>query len=153
MALLFLLCCSVSWTSVIVTVCSLCVFLSMCVLCFTVLVNCLLNAFSICVGEVLVFSLKAMVLFLGCVFWLIHVLSSKVSDLCVCMRDVISLFKSEIEGSHSFCALMLFQCSILRLMCSGRSLHVACILPFGCYVCLREELFVKMVFQIVFLHG
>ena len=30
-------------------------------------VNCLLNAFSICVGEVNVFSLKVMVLFLGCV--------------------------------------------------------------------------------------
>ena len=30
------------------------------------LVNCLLNAFAICVGEVSVFSLKVMVLFLGC---------------------------------------------------------------------------------------
>ena len=39
----------------------------LCVLCLTVLVNCLLNAFSICVGEVSVFSLKVMVLFLGCV--------------------------------------------------------------------------------------
>ena len=52
--------------------CSLSVFLSMClfvlcVLCLTVLVNCLLNAFAICVGEVNVFSLKVMVLFLGCV--------------------------------------------------------------------------------------
>ena len=35
-------------------VCSLSVFLSICllVLCLTVLVNCLLNAFAICVGEV-----------------------------------------------------------------------------------------------------
>ena len=31
------------------------------------LVNCLLNAFAICVGEVIVFSLKVIVLFLGCV--------------------------------------------------------------------------------------
>ena len=31
------------------------------------MVNCLLNAFAICVGEVSVFSLKVMVLFLGCV--------------------------------------------------------------------------------------
>ena len=51
---------------------SLCVFLSMClfvlcVLCLTGLVNCLLNAFAICAGEVNVFSLKVMVLFLGCV--------------------------------------------------------------------------------------
>ena len=55
--------------SVMLVVCSLSVFLSMClvVLCLTVLVNCLLNAFAICVGEVNVFSLKVMVLFLGCV--------------------------------------------------------------------------------------
>ena len=33
----------------------------------TVLVNCLLNVFAICVGEELVFSLKVIVLFLGCV--------------------------------------------------------------------------------------
>ena len=33
------------------------------VLCLTVYVNCLLNAFAICVGEVTVFSLKVIVLF------------------------------------------------------------------------------------------
>ena len=54
------------WFSVV-----LCVFLSMClfvlcVLCLTVLVNCLLNLFAVCVGEVNVFSLKLIVLFLGC---------------------------------------------------------------------------------------
>ena len=54
-----------------------------------------------------------------------------VSDLCVCMRDVISGFNSEIEGSLAFCALMFFLCSIVCLMCSGSSLHVGCILPFG----------------------
>ena len=43
------------------------------------------------------------------------------SVLCVCMRDVISEFSSEIEGSLAFCALMLLLCSIL---CSGSSLHV-----------------------------
>ena len=31
------------------------------------LVNCLLNAFAICVGEVTVLSLNVIVLFLGCV--------------------------------------------------------------------------------------
>ena len=66
---------------VLLVVCSLSSFLSTClfVLCLTVLVNCLLNAFSICVGEVNVFSLKVIVLFLFCgVFsWLIRVLSSK----------------------------------------------------------------------------
>ena len=73
--LLLLLCFIATWTyavvSVMLVVCSLSVFLSMClfvlcVLCFTVLVNCLLNAFAICVGEVSVFSLKVMVLFWGC---------------------------------------------------------------------------------------
>ena len=76
-------------------VCNLSVFLSMCllvlcVLCLTVLVNCLLNAFAICVGEVNVFSLKVMVLFLGCVdfCWLIRVLSSKEYVCCVCDPSV-----------------------------------------------------------------
>ena len=73
--LLFLLSFIAAWTCVVVSVmlvvCSLSVFLSMCpyVLCLTVLVNCLLNAFAICVGEMNVFSLKDMVLFLGCVFF------------------------------------------------------------------------------------
>ena len=65
--LLFLLCFIASWTCVVVSVmlvfCSLSVFLSMClfvlcVFCLTVLVNCLLNAFAICMGEVSVFYLK-----------------------------------------------------------------------------------------------
>ena len=66
--LLFLLCFIAAWTcvvmSVIVVVCSLCV------LCLTVLVNCLLNAFAICVGEGSVFSLKVNVLVLGCGFFI-----------------------------------------------------------------------------------
>ena len=98
----FLLCFIATWTcavmSVMLVVCSLSVFLSiclfvLCVLCFTVLVNCLLNAFAICVGEVSVFSLKVMVLFwVVLVFcWLVRVLSSKeyvccVCDPCVCLR-------------------------------------------------------------------
>ena len=54
--------------SVILVVCSLCAFRSMClfVLCvlyLTVLLNCLFNAFIICVGEVNVFYLKVIVLF------------------------------------------------------------------------------------------
>ena len=47
------------------------------------------------------------------------------------MRDVISEYNSAIKRSLAFCALMLFLCSILCLMCSGSSLHVECILPFG----------------------
>ena len=61
------------------------------------------------------------------------------SDLCVCMRHVISEFNSEIDGSLAFCALMLLLCSILCLMCSGSSLHVECILPFGMLCFLRGE--------------
>ena len=58
------------------------------------LANCLLNAFAICVGEVTVFSLKVIVLFLGCVgvllvfCWIIRVLSSKEYVCCVCDPSV-----------------------------------------------------------------
>ena len=74
--LLFLLCFIAAWTCVVVSVmlvvCSLSVFLAMClfvlcVMCLIVSVNCLLNAFASCVSEVTVFSLKVIVLFLGCV--------------------------------------------------------------------------------------
>ena len=53
------------------------------------------------------------------------------------------------EGSLAFCALMLFLYSILCLMCSGSSLHVECILPFG-MLCLSAwiMMFVKMVFAV-----
>ena len=71
------------------------------------------------------------------------------SDLCVCMRDVISEFNSEIEGSLVFCALMLFMCSILCLMCSGSSLYLERILHFG-MLCLSawRRMFVKMMFAL-----
>ena len=94
--LLFLLCFITAWScvvvSVILVVCRFCVFLylclfMLCVLCLTVLVNCLLNDFAICVSEVNVFSLKVIVLFLGCavfVCWLIRVGSSKEYVCCVC---------------------------------------------------------------------
>ena len=44
---------------------------------------------------------------------------------------------------------MLFLCSILCHMCSGISLHVECILPFG-LLCLSvwRMMFVKMVFAV-----
>ena len=75
--------------------------------------------------------------------------SLHISVLCVCMRDVISELNSEIEGSLAFCALMLFLCCILCLMCSGSSLHVVYILPFG-MLCLSEwrMMFVKTVFAV-----
>ena len=61
------------------------------------------------------------------------------SDVCVCMREMISNFNSDIEKSLAFCALMLFLCSTLCLMCSGSSLHLACILPFGMLVCVEND--------------
>ena len=70
--LLFLLCFIAVWTCVVVSIISVVfsLWLSyMCVLCLTVLVNCLLNAFAICVGEVIDFYLKVIVLFWGCVFY------------------------------------------------------------------------------------
>ena len=92
--LLFLLCFIAIWTCVVVSVrlvvCSLSVFLSMClfvlcVLCLTVLVNCLLNAFAICVGEVNVLSLKVMVLFLFFLFFLANpcIVFQRVCVLCL----------------------------------------------------------------------
>ena len=90
--LLFLLCFIATWTCVVVSVmlvvCSLNVLLSMCLfvlcaLCLTVLVNCLLNAFDMCVGEMSVFSLKVIVLFLGCVGVLLTGLCIVFQRVCV----------------------------------------------------------------------
>ena len=62
------------------------------------------------------------------------------SDVCGCMRDVISEFNSEIEGSLAFCALMCL-CVLFCVLCSGSSLHVECILPFRmlCFVCVETD--------------
>ena len=59
----------------------MCLFV-LCVLCVTVLVNCLLNAFSICVGEVNVLSLKVMVLWF---FWVANprIVFQRVCVLCL----------------------------------------------------------------------
>ena len=75
----------------------------LCVLCLTVLVNCLLNAFAICVGEVTVISLKVIVLFLDVLVfcWLIRVLSSKECVCCVCDPSVCL-------GVPSICLICVF---------------------------------------------
>ena len=57
--------------SAILVVCSWCVFLCMCLflwclLCLTVFLSYLLNAFAICVGEVNVLCLKVFLFFLLC---------------------------------------------------------------------------------------
>ena len=84
-----------AWTCVVVSVmlvvCSLSVLLSMCllvlcVLCLTVLVNRLLNEPAICVGDVIVFSLKVIELFLGCVGVLLDnpcIIFQRVCVLCL----------------------------------------------------------------------
>ena len=78
--------------------------------------------------------------------------SLHMSDLSVCMKDGISEFK--IEGSLAFCALMLFLCSILCLMCSGSSLRVECILPFGMLsLSAWKMMFVKTVFSMCMFGG
>ena len=93
----------------------------LCVLCLTVLVNCLLNTFAICVGEMNVFSLKVMVLVLVlcCVFfcWLVIVLSSKEYVCCVCNPSVCL-------GVPSICQICVICCVLWS------SLHVDCIFPF-----------------------
>ena len=64
------------------------IYVSVCFVCFMfeLLVNCLLNAFAICVGVVNVFSLKVMVLFLGCVGFLLAnpcIVFQRVCVLCL----------------------------------------------------------------------
>ena len=76
---------------------------SVCVLCVTVLVNCLLNVFAICVGEVIVFSLKVGVFLCVVLFfrWLVHVLSSKEYVYFVCDPSVCL-------GVPSICQIYVF---------------------------------------------
>ena len=61
------------------------------------------------------------------------------SDLCVCMRHVISAFSSEIERSLAFWVLMLF-CVLFCVLCV---LGVVCMWSvsylLGCCVCLCGE--------------
>ena len=65
--------------------------------------------------------------------------------LCFCMSEVISLFKSLIDGSKMFALLMLFLCVILHTMWSRNSLQLLCMLPFG-MLCLSaiSMIFVKI---------
>ena len=67
----------------------MCLFV-LCVLCLTVLLNCLLNAFAIRVGEVYVLSLKVIIFIWVVLYfcWLIRVWSSKEYVYCVCDPSV-----------------------------------------------------------------
>jgi len=65
------------------------------------------------------------------------------------MSEVISSFNEVRAGSQVFAFLMLFLCSTLHTMWSGRSLHVSCILPFG-MLCLSASriMLVKILFAV-----
>ena len=106
--LLFMLCFIADWTCVVVSVmlvvCSLSVFLSLClfvlcVLCLNVWVNCLLNAFAICVGEVNVFSLKVIVLLRDCVGFML-------ANPCIVFQGVCD--PSVCLGVPSICKISVF---------------------------------------------
>ena len=100
------------------------------VVCFIVLVNCLLNAFVICLGEIAVLLFKSMVF---CV-WVCILLPS----LCMVCHSVyvyiyFVLFQIPFlkvwDHVYILCACSFSDCSCLK--CSGDNLHVLCILSFG----------------------
>lgn len=76
------------------------------------------------------------------------------SVLCLCMRDSISVFNSEILGSVGLCFLVVSRMCILFLTPSGRSLHVGCIFPLGT-LCLSacRMIFVSVVFAVCMFVG
>ena len=115
----------------------------------------LLNVVCLGVWGVVIFVLYVMYVVGGVLLWVVCVVrrvvcviqcvsrcSLHMSDVCVCMRDVISELCAKIKGSHAFCGLMLF-------MCSGSCLHVECILPFGMLVCLRGEWCLQCVYLLL----
>ena len=51
------------------------------------------------------------------------------------MREVISRFKPFSVGSHGLLVRVVSLSVIFCLMCSGKSLYVLCILPFGLSAC------------------
>ena len=70
------------------------------------------------------------------------------------MSEGISLFRSLRAGSQVFALLMLFLCVILHIMCSGKSLQLLCIFPFG-MLCLStiSMMFVKILLAVFILVG
>ena len=181
--LLFLLCFIASWTWEVVSVmlysCLCCVALLidlfvLCVPCLTVCVICLLKQFAICLGVFAILLLNVMDLLnvVGgapldrpcmvfqrmcvlcmCSQWAFRC-SFHLFRLCFCMSEVISLFKSLRDGSQVSALLMLFPGVILRIMSSGRSLQLLCILPFG-MVCLSaiSMMLVKIMLAVCILVG
>ena len=124
---------------------------SVCFVCLTVFVNCLVNQFAICLGVFAILLLKlmellcvvggalldrpSMVFHRMCVLCLWSQWASRCSFhmfcLCFCMSEVISSFRSLRTGSQAFAFLMLFVCVILHTMSSGKSMQLLCIFPLG----------------------
>ena len=73
-------------------------------------------------------------------------------SLCVCMSEVIYLFKNLRVGAQMFALLILFLYMIVHTMWSGKSLQLLCILPFG-RLCLSaiSMMFVKSMLAVCML--
>ena len=152
---LYFLCCSVN-----VSVCLVC----------CVFVNGLVKQFAMCLGVVADLLLNDMDVFsVGGGALLDRLCPStecaccgcdpsvhlSVPSICFfCMTEVISSFKSLRAGSQVFALLMLFRWVILHTMCSGKSLQLLCILPFG-MLCLSaiSMMFVKIMLAVCMLVG
>ena len=70
------------------------------------------------------------------------------------MSEVISSFKSLRAGLQVFALFMLFLWGILRIVWTGKSLKLLCILPFG-KLCLSaiSMMFVKIMLSVCMLVG
>ena len=74
--------------------------------------------------------------------------------LWFCMSEVISSFRSLRAGPQVFALLILFLLVILHTMCSGNSLQLLSILPFGMF-CLSaiSMMFMKIMLAVCMLVG
>ena len=72
----------------------------------------------------------------------------------VCMSEVISSFKSLIDGSQVLALIMLFLCVILHTVWLSKSLQLLCILLFGmlCFSAIGM-MFVKIMLAVCMLVG
>ena len=82
-------------------------------------------------GGCLVAEGDSVVVSLGRFFVSIFCLGVPSICLLCCTREVISRFIPFSVGSHGLLLCVVSLSVILCLMCSGKSLHVLCILPFG----------------------
>ena len=98
------------------------------VLCFIVSVNCLLNAFVICLGVVVVFLLNVMVLFCAWVSFLLSSPCMSFHSVCYVCGSIVCLY---VLFRCLFFLFLCMWCLIYCMICSGNNLHALCILSFG----------------------